>query len=261
MRVAGLHLDPRLDPAAGSRLSAIAEVVSGGLVRCEVVEGDDEILSALPSPPALVVVDAPLAIQNATGKRDAEALLAWCDIPAFPVSQRRIQALYGGARGVVLAARMTERGYETAETLPDLVFRQVLWERTRPAGGAPLDLRSYREAWLEIRPPAFRPGRRGLPRDAQVLAAVELLRDVLDLGAWTPDADRPAHVAAQLDAIACAYSGWRHATGSVSLEVGTPERGRLLIPADANLAARLAVNAERLRDEGTIGIPVPTGGW
>ena len=261
MHVAGLHLDPTLDPTRGSRISAIAQIVDARLHRCEVVEDDDEILSTLPPPPALVVVDAPLAIPNTTGKRDAETLLAWCDIPAFPVSLRRVHALYGGMRGIVLGGRMAERGYEIAETLPDLVFRQILWERARPAGSAPLDLRAYREAWLGIRAPAFRPGRRGLPRDVQVQDAVELLRDVLDLDAWAPDADRPQHVAAELDAIACAYSGWRHATGMASVEVGTPERGRLLIPADANLAARLAVNAERLRAEGTIGIPVPTGRW
>jgi hypothetical protein len=35
----------------------------------------------------------------------------------------------------------------------------------------------------------------------------------------------------------------------------------VLIPADANLAGRIALHVKRLRAEGRIVIPVPPGGW
>jgi predicted nuclease with RNAse H fold len=247
MRVAGVHLAQAMEPTPRAHESAVVEVEGGDVHAPRIVESDDEILDALPAPPALVVVDAPLAIPNNTGKRDVEAVLAWCDIAAFPVSRRRIDALYGGARGVHLAGELVARGYEVAETIPDLVFRQLTWERDRPTGHASLDLREYRERWLSIRPPA--------PQ-----AARELLGSALGLDAWPAGDMQPPDLAA-LKAVACAYAGWRHTTSSSSVDLGTPERGRMLIPADANLGARISLNAERLRSEGKILIPAPRSGW
>jgi predicted nuclease with RNAse H fold len=266
VRVVGIHLAQATGSSPGPRVSAVAEVGGGGeLVRLELVETDGDILGALPPPPALVVADAPLAIPDAAGRRDVETVLAWCDVPAFPVSERRIVALHGGARGVSIGRTLAERGYETAEALPDLVLRELRWERERPPGLPPCDLRAYREAWLGVRAPAFRPGRRGRPRAGDVAEAHGLLADALDLGGWRPEQDPDPRAAvddaARLDAIACAYAGWRHMTGAGCVDLGTPERGRVLIPADANLAGRIALHVKRLRAEGRIVIPVPPGGW
>lgn len=238
MRVAGLHLSQK----PGTGVSVLVEIDGGAVCEPRRLESDAEILAALPVPPALVVMDAPLAIPNKTGKRDVEAVLLWCDIPAFPVSGRRIQALYGRARGVELAREMADRGYETAETLPDHVTRQLLWERDR-AGLAPLDLGVYRERWLRMRTP-------------DPVTARGLLGEALDLTLGPAEGDD-----AGLRAVASAYAGWRHLTASTSIDLGTPERGRMILPGDANLAERLAINVERMRNEGTISIPVPAKVW
>jgi predicted nuclease with RNAse H fold len=238
MRTVGLHLAQK--PGTGA--SVLVEIEAGAVCAPRQAQSDAEILAALPEAPALVVVDAPLAIPNEIGKRDVEAVLLWCDIPAFPVSRRRIQALFGGARGVELARKMLERGYETAETLPDHVTRQLLWERAR-GGRAPLDLGAYRERWVQVRTPDER-------------AARELLGEAIDLTAWPPEGN-----GAELSAVACAYAGWRHLTGLSSIDLGTPDRGRMLLPADTNLVERVAVNVERMWNEGTVLIPVPPGGW
>lgn len=246
-----------MKPPGEQEASVIAEIVGDAVLAPRVVAGDADILHVLPPPPALVVVDAPLAIPNRTGKRDVEAVLAWCDVPAFPVSEDRMKAVFGGARGVALAAELRGRGYGLAETIPDLVIRELLWERERPAGLPALDLRVYREAWLQHRPPTFRPDRRGTARPEAFHAAYAALAEVIDLAAWTPSHD-PRTAAAELDAIACAYSGGRHLTASASVDLGDPKRGRMLLPADTNLAARIALTVDRLRVEGKIEIPSPS---
>lgn len=238
MRVAGLHLAQK--PGTGQ--SVVVEIQGGAALEPRAAESDAEILAALPAAPALVVVDAPLAIPNETGKRDLEAVLLWCDIAAFPVARRRIHALYGRARGVELAREMERRGLETAETLPDHVTRQLLWERDR-RGKAPLDLGAYRERWPQVRTP-----------DAQT--ARDLLGEALDLTLYAARG-----VDAERRALSCAYAGWRHLAGLASIDLGTPARGRMLLPADANLAERVAVNVERMRNDGSISIPVPARGW
>lgn len=265
MRIAGLHLAQSLEHARGRPRSAIAEVDGAGRVTRLVLAGSDaEILAALPGAPALVVVDAALAVPNADGRRDLEVVLSWCDVPLFPTSRRRLERVYGGARGVSLAAQMAARGLAAVEASPDLVLRELLWERSHPADAPPLELRTYREAWLGVRAPAYRPKGRGRARPAALAEAHALLAGALDLGDWAPAPDpgdwEAIEDAARLDALACAYAGLRHLVLGDSLLLGTRERGRILIPADRNLAGRIALHVERLRAQGAVALPPPDSG-
>ena len=113
---------------------------------------DEEILQAVGPDPALVLVDAPLVVPDVRGRRDAEHVLAWLDIPAFPVTPSRMAKVHGGARGVAVADALAGMGHVVAEALPDQVLRQAMWERDHPPGGPVLDLAAYRAAWLGVRP-------------------------------------------------------------------------------------------------------------
>jgi hypothetical protein len=185
-----------------------------------------------------------------------ERLLAWCDIPVFPVSRRRLQQVFGGLRGVRIAESLVGT-VELVETSPDLVLRQLAWEERHP--GAPLDLADYRERWIALRPPAYRPKGPGRAKPAGIIAAHALLARHVDLQGWLPsgagDDWNAIRDAAALDAIACAYVTWRATVepGRV-LRIGRPDRGEMLLPVDANLAARIAINLDRLRAEGSVGI-------
>jgi predicted RNase H-like nuclease len=247
MRALGMHLAP-----TGEHESAVVEVVGGRALAPALARTDAEVLAALPPPPALVVVDAPLAIPNATGKRDVEAVLAWCDIAAFPVSRKRMDAVHGGARGVTMADALRQRGYEPVETIPDLVLRQLLWEEDHAPGRPAMDLRTYRERWIDARAPSYRRARGPSARADALGAARRLLDQALDAPAEATD-DTPAI----LDATACAYVAWRAITTSATVTLGTAERGRMIIPTDANLAGRITLTVDRLRAEGSVLIPSP----
>jgi predicted RNase H-like nuclease len=220
---------------------------------------DDEVVAALPGDALALVVDAPLAVPNETGRRDAEAVLAWCDVPAFPVSLARLRRVHGGARGVELAPRLEAPGRSLAETLPDLVLRELLWEREHPPGAPALPLDEYRAAWIRVRPPAYRPKGAGRARPEGVRAAWAILSEALDLGGWAPAGrDDWAAIAdaARIDALCCAYAALRAVRegGRWSVTLGTPERGIVTAPADANLRERVALHLSRLRAEGSVAI-------
>jgi predicted nuclease with RNAse H fold len=258
--VLGLHLLQHLDQIGSPRRSVLARLDGDGrLADLATAAGDDEVVALTASTPGgAVVVDAPLAVPTATGRRDVEAVLAWCDVTAFPVSGRRLAQVTGGARGAALAPALARPGRWVAEGLPDLVLRQIAWERDHPAGDPALDLAEYRAAWIGVRAPAYRPKGAGRARPAGIAAAWALLAGVVDLGGWTPAADggddwRAIADAAAIDAVCCAYAALRVERGEGVL-VGTPERGRVAVPVDANLRGRLDLTLTRLRGEGTIGI-------
>jgi hypothetical protein len=261
VRLAGLHLVQDLRLIGSPRRSAVAEVdADGRLIRLDLAGDDEEVLAALPPAPALVVVDAPLVVPDGAGQRDVERVLAWCDAQPFPVSARRMAQVFGGARAVGLAPALRAGGRRAVETVPDLVLRELTWEREHPPGRPPLELGAYRAAWLGVRAPVFRAKAAGRARPAGLAPARALIAAHLDLGGWAPapapDDWQALHDAARLDALACALVAWRHLAGrgATTLTLGTPERGEVLLPADANLAGRLAVNLDRLRGEGAIAI-------
>lgn len=259
MTAYGLHLNPFLTGEPAGACSVLAEIDDRGILsRLDDVSADS-VPGIVAGTTGLMLVDQPLAIPDGAGRRDVETVLAWLDHPTLPVSRRRMEQLHGGVPGEGLAqALAAERGLEVAECLPDLVLRQIVWEQAG-SSDAPVDLAAYREAWLGCRAPRFR-GRRGAGASAGgVVQAWRLLASVVDLAGWAPvPSPTPAQVdadAARVDAVACAYAAHRALrTPERSLCIGTPERGRLVTPADAHLTARAAVHLERLRGDGAIRI-------
>lgn len=258
--VLGLHLVAQLDLVSSPRRSVLARLDASGRLRALEPAGDDAAIAALvdAQPAPLVVADAPLEVPNATGRRDVETVLAWCDIAAFPVSARRLETVFGGARGVGIAPALTTGGRRAVEALPDQVLRQIAWEAGHPAGDPAIDLADYRAAWLGVRPPRYRPKGVGRAHPQGTLAAWRLMATVVDMDGWAPSADPDDWAAiddaARIDAICCAYAGLRLARGEAGMCVGAPGLGRVALPVDANLRGRITATLERLRAEGVVAI-------
>ncbi len=255
VRVFGLHLMPMIDLIESPRLSALIELGEDrSLLAVGMYRSVTDILQAVGPDPAIVATDAPLVVTNDEGRRDLEHLLHWCDVPVFPVSRRRLQTVFGGHRGGELLER-TPRNMVLVETPPDLVLRQFMWHERRPQ--QPMDLGSYRTEWIGLRPPAFRPKGAGRARDAGIPLVHQLIGRHVDLAGWSPHASaddwQAIADAAVLDAVACAWVA-RNAvtTPEQTMRIGPKVAGHPLIVADDNLRHRLAVNADRLRSEGTI---------
>jgi predicted nuclease with RNAse H fold len=257
--VLGLHLVAHLDLVSSPRRSVLARLDASGRLRTlETADADAAIIALVDAHEAsMVVVDAPLAVPNASGRRDVEAVLAWCDITAFPVSARRMETVFAGARGVGLAGALGRGGRRTVEALPDQVLREIAWEAGHPGDAPAMDLALYRAAWLGVRAPRYRPKGAGRARPDGVLAAWQLLGSVVDMGGWAPGAapDDWAAIAdsARVDAICCAYAGLRVVQGT-GVCLGASESGTIALPVDANLRGRLAATLERLRSAGEVAI-------
>lgn len=253
----GLHLVAHLDLVDSPRRSVLARLDGGGrLTALQEAAGDAELTAAIAAHETrTLVVDAPLVVPVGAGRRDAEAVLAWCDVPAFPVSARRLETVYGGARGVALAPAFAAGGRDAVEALPDQVLRQIAWERDHPLGQPALPLADYRAAWIGVRAPRYRPKGVGRAHPDGILAAWSLIGEVVDLGGWRPVADPDDWAAigdaARIDAICCAYAGLRLGRGE-AVRVGAPGRGTIVLAADSNLRARVAATVARLASEGTI---------
>lgn len=262
----GIHLlqDTRLGDAPGR--SAVAEITPDSIVSgVRMCRSDAEIVEGVGPEPALVLVDAPTVVPEVTGRRDAEHVLAWLDIPAFPVTPSRMEKAYGRARGVALARALAHAGHVVAEALPDQVLRQLMWEQEHPADRPPLDLGAYRAAWLGVRAPAFRP-RGGRARNDGLEPARAVLAESIDLAAW-PLPERDGDLAdlddaAVIDAVACAVLAHRclHAPGDRWALVGDAAAGRIALAACPEMIQRAAINATRLRDERTINIAAEVAG-
>lgn len=246
-RALGLRLAPRADGPGPSVLASLD--AEGALTGLDVLAGDEAVAAALAGPPALVVVDQPLVIANERGQRDLERLLSWCDAPTLPISRARLAALFGGARGEAVAA-LAPPSAALAECPPDLVLRVLAWEALHAPAA---DLAEFRERWLGLRAPRYRPPAVGTGRGRPegLLPAWRLLAGVVDMGGWSPagaDERAVAADAARLDAIACAHAAWRAVTGRAGFVVARSGDGAVaVLPAGAHLAERLEVNAERLR--------------
>ena len=262
----GIHLvqDARQADAPGR--SAVAEITpDNALSGVRMCRSDGEIVEAVGPGPALVLVDAPVVVPDVTGRRDAEHVLAWLDIAAFPVTPARMQKAYGGARGVDVGAALAGAGHVAAEALPDQVLRQLMWEQDHPPGSAPLGLGEYRAEWLGVRAPAFRP-RGGRARNDGLGPARALLDGPCDLGAW-PAPERDGDLAdldeaAVIDAVACALLSRRclDGPGDRWALIGNAGAGRIALAACPEMIERAGINIARLRDEGTINIAPEVAG-
>lgn len=259
-RYLGLHLLQPLPLVGTPRPSVVAELdADARLVDLAECGADEAVTAAVGDAPGVLAVDAPLAVPNAAGRRDAEAVLAWLDVPVFPTSRRRLEQLAGGVRGEALLPGLRAPGRTVVEAVPDLVLREVAWEAEHPADAPPMDLGAYREAWLGVRAPRYRPKGAGRAHPEGLRAAHAILARVVDFAGWVPrdrDGDWGSIAdAAVLDAVACAYTALRLGTAPGGcLVLGTPGRGVIAAPADANLLGRAEVNLARLRAEGSVGI-------
>lgn len=220
------------------------------------VDTDADILAALP-PDALLGVDTPLEVPNETGNRDLERVIAWCDVPLFPVAGMRLDKVAGGRRGVDLAESLRAVAGRVVEVSPELVLRQLVFEQGRHGRLTPLDLADYRREWLETRAPVYRPKGAGRAKPGGLASGRRVLAGALELGGYSPSPDSDDFEAiadaARLDAIACAYAVHRGITqprGSVVF--GASGHGEMLIPVDANLRGRLEINLDRMRGQGEV---------
>ena len=163
--VAGIHLLQGLELVATPRRSAVARLdAAGRLTALDLAATDDEIAALVEGADlGAVAVDAPLHVPNETGRRDCEAVLAWCDVAAFPSSRRRLAQVHGGLRGEALAPRLAAPGRAVLEALPDQVLRQIAWEREHPPD-APADRPARVPDRLDRRPRAGLPAQGDGPR-------------------------------------------------------------------------------------------------
>ncbi len=251
MRAVGVHLMPLVGAPDPRRPSVVVELdAQGGIERMTMATTVAEIADAVRGAPALVAVDAPLAVPNEGGRRPVEDLLGWLDVNVFPSARGRLTSVYGGIRGEELDPALRAVGAEPVETAPDLVLRLLAWE----AEGVRTDLGTFRARWLGLRPPTYRPKGAGRAKPAGLAPAAALLARVVDMGGWAPDPrDDWAAIrdAAILDAVACAHVAWRAVAGpadsTLRIDTGTVD---MLLPCDPNLAERVQVNVTRMANEG-----------
>lgn len=255
MRAIGVHLLQSFDLVDTPRRSVVVEVEPlGAVTRIVPVTDIAEIVQAIGPEPAQVVVDAPLAVPNETGQRDVERILAWCDVPAFPVARGRLAKVHGGLRGIELREALPN-AVVAHETHLDLTLRLLMWEETE--GGSLRELDDYRTRWLGLRAPRYRPKGPGRATTAGLVAVAALLSRHIDTGGWIPTSGAddwgPIHDAAVVDAMACAYVAHRavHRPDEV-LVIGSAARGQMLLPTDENLRARLLATVARLAADGAI---------
>ncbi len=239
MRFIGIHLIQPLGEIASPSPSTLATLDDAG--RLEGISGalhDHEILNALPDPPGVITLDAPVFVPNAKGRRGAEDLLAWCDINVFPASRERLGRLYGGLRGESLASRLEAEGYTVHESFPEVIVRQREWE-SRRNGLAPLDLARYREAWIGVKAPRYA-NKRDEPGTPEARRRALELLNIHD-----PDGrDQPGAIAA----LACAYAALRSARPDLGATLSLPVGGEreIVLPAGPELLSRAALHLRRL---------------
>lgn len=261
-RTFGVHLVQVVAAVESPRPSVVVELdPTGALTTITRVAGVEQIVAALPQEPALVAVDAPLAVPNETGRRDLDELLAWLDVPVLPVSRRRLNQLHGGLRGEELRAATSGRSeLDLVETVPDVTLRLLQW---RELGGSADDLQAFRGEWLTARPRPYRPKGTGRARTEGLAPATALLAREVELGGWTPRADdddwAQIEDAAILDAVLAAYAAWQHEIGR-GTRIATTGGVDCVVPGELLLDDRIAVNVARMRATGAAGLAVVSRG-
>ena len=245
----GLHLMPLVSGQDERRPSVLASLDDHGrLERLERFGSNEQIAKAVGDGPALVCVDQPLVVLNMQGQRMFEHLLSWCDAPTLPISITRSGTLYGGLRGLDIAALLSGLPLTLAESLPDLTLRHLMWEHENPLQ---IDLEAYRARWLGLRVPSYRPKGTGRARPSGLAPASEIVSRAVDLNGWappgTPDDWEAIAAAAELDAIVCAYAAWRalHTDGG-HRTLRFADGAFAVLATGPNLAERLEIHAERL---------------
>lgn len=237
------------------RPSCVVSVDRAGVVTgVALTDTDNAIVAAIPEAVRVIAVDAPLVVPNARGARPQDQLLQWLEVSVFPVSADRMRTVFGGARGVGMAAALQRRADRVYEAVPDLVLRELAWESSRAAEAPVPELEDYRAAWLGIRPPRYRPKGTGRARPAGIPDALALLAVELDPAGWVPrhnpDDWQAIADAAVIDALAAALTARRAVVDPGSVVVVGDGPVPVAFPGDANLHARARINGARM------GVPV-----
>lgn len=252
-RTIGVHLMPLANAVDSPRPSVVVHVDRedriDAILPARTIE---EIVAAIGDEPALVAVDAPLRITNERGRRTIDELLAWLDVPVFPISRARITQVWGASRGEELAAALAVRPQvHLVEAVPDLVLRLLAWQELHEDDHA--DLQQFRTRWLGLRPQPYRPKGSGRARPAAMPGAVRLLATTLDLGGWIPAASpndwQAITDAAIIDGALCAVTARRVITGHGAI-LAPADGGPCAVPTVPVLMERIDINAERLSQEG-----------
>lgn len=234
---AGVHLAPHA-PDHWSVVALLGDV--GSAPKIAYCSTNEDIVTACQGA-TVVLVDAPLAVPNETGRRPLEEILAWCDVPLFPVSRERLKRMKRSANGPRLAADLAQPGRLVAEHAPPLTLRQLAWEEFRPPPAPALSLADYRTLWAQLSVPR-------IDSASPSATAVANARRLLETALTLPDGPLEA---IDLSAISGAYAALRHSerTLGASLDLGTDTSGRVIGPSDGNLRDRVALNAERLAQQ------------
>jgi predicted RNase H-like nuclease len=119
-----LGIDLAWSPRHASGVAALVPVPERDALAvraCALVQGDDELLGFVQTHLAatmVIMVDAPLRVPNATGRRTCEALVAQrfgrAEAGAHPSNRARLEATCGGVRGERLAAALGAFGVREA---------------------------------------------------------------------------------------------------------------------------------------------------
>ncbi len=251
-RIFGVHLMPMVEAVRTQRPSVVVELDGATVQAIAHVQTIEDVVEALGDGPLIVAVDTPLRIANPTGRRALDELLAWLDVPVFPISRARVDQVWGGSRGQKLAAALASKPDAVVlEAVPDLVLRVLAWQAS---GREPCDdLQAFRTGWLDLRPAPYRPKGLGRARPAAMDSAVALIRSALDIGRWRlsqePDDWQAIADAAVVDALLCAYSALSVARGH-GVVVASDDGSPCALPTVAMLHRRIEVNVERLRRDG-----------
>lgn len=252
-RTIGVHLMPLADAVDSPRPSVVVHIDERGRIEAiSLLHTIAEIVAAIGDGPALVAVDAPLRITNEHGRRTIDELLAWLDVPVFPISRARVTQVWGASRGEELAAALADRPQlHLTEAVPDLVLRLLAWQELGEDHRA--NLQHFRTVWLGLRPQPYRPKGPGRAHPGAMASAVRLLATALDLGGWMP-ADAPDDWqaitdAAIIDAVLCAITAGRVLAGHGAI-LSPADGAPCAIPTVPLLMERIDVNVERMRHDG-----------
>ena len=198
---------------AGSDRTAIATLDErGSLVGLSRADTDRAIVDAVVAAgrPALVGVDAPLQVPNASGNRPCERELIRAGVPVLPANRTYFDAWFGGCRGERLTAALGVEGYPLTDgrALPEggsavvEVYPYTFWRAVFPAvprykrgriAGRVEALVVMRDALLRLLPAP--PGEDALRR-LRLPASADCTRSDLD------------RLGDALDAIAAAMTMW-----------------------------------------------------
>lgn len=204
----------------------VGDAEHGELVTTTLLYGDDEIVEFVlhhaRTGPALVTVDAPLWVPNATGRRPAEAEIGAAFRPyrlaAYPSNRTKL-AVNGVVRGEALVERLQAHGFtHQAEVTALQSVRQVVEVFPHPGMIAIFDLQ--RPLPYKARPHRTLPDRHGAFQQFQSL--IKSLESATPALSGTGKLlDQDVHLLGptalkqyedQLDGVMCAYIGhylWR----------------------------------------------------